>query len=60
MKHQIIIFNLNKITVIQAAIKACEELKERMRPVKEKMPKATWRTLVQVCFNTNVDLTARH
>jgi len=43
-----------------AAIKSCAQLKERMRPMKEKMPDADWKTLVKACFNTNVDLTARH
>jgi len=43
-----------------AAIRACTVLKERMRPFREKMPDADWKTLVQACFNANIDLTARH
>lgn len=41
-------------------MKSCAVLKERMRPIKDKMPDADWKTLVQAAFNANVDLTARH
>lgn len=41
-------------------MKACQELKARMLPTKETIPNADWATLVETCFNTNVDLTARH
>lgn len=44
----------------QAVLKACEELKDRMQPTKDKMPDADWPTLVEACFNANVDLIARH
>ena len=43
----------------QAVIKSCAQLKERMSPMKEKMPDADWKTLVKACFDVNVDLTAR-
>jgi xanthine dehydrogenase/oxidase len=43
-----------------AAMRACQELNERIRPFKEKMPEADWKTLIETCFNMNVDLTARH
>lgn len=43
-----------------AVLKACEELKDRMQPTKDKMPDADWPTLVEACFNSNVDLIARH
>jgi len=41
-------------------MEACKQLKERIRPIKEKMPEADWKTLIEQCFNSNVDLTARH
>lgn len=43
-----------------AAMKACQELMNRMLPIKEKSPDASWTALVENCFNSNVDLTARH
>jgi xanthine dehydrogenase/oxidase len=41
-------------------MKACQELKNRMLPIKEKLPDASWSELVEQCFNSNIDLTARH
>ena len=41
-------------------MKACIELRERMRPMREKRPSASWKALVEACFLTNVDLTARY
>ena len=42
-------------------MKACQELKERMRPIKEQGSEdADWKNLVEQCYNSNVDLTARH
>lgn len=41
-------------------MKACQELNERMRPFKEKNPEVDWKTLVEECYNGNVDLSARH
>lgn len=41
-------------------MKACQELNERIRPVKEKIPDADWSTLIEQCFYSNIDLTARH
>lgn len=41
-------------------MKACQVLNERIRPIREKMPDAVWSTLIEDCFNNNVDLTARH
>ena len=39
---------------------ACRELKERMRPIKEKSPDEPWPAFVERCYNANIDLTARH
>lgn len=51
---------ITSFQIVQAALKACQELKERMQPFKDKMPDADWKTLVEQCYNSNVDLTARH
>uniref|UniRef100_A0A4W3HNY8 Xanthine dehydrogenase-like n=1 Tax=Callorhinchus milii TaxID=7868 RepID=A0A4W3HNY8_CALMI len=38
----------------------CEKLKERMKPVKDKLPPDTsWKDLVAACFNAKVNLTAQ-
>ena len=44
----------------QAAKIACDKLKERMKPVAEKMEAAKWHEIVQACFFNGVDLCARH
>lgn len=41
-------------------MKACQELKKKMQPIKDTMPNASWSELVEKCFNSNVDLTSRH
>ena len=41
-------------------MRACQLLCERIRPFKEAAPNADWSTLIEECFNANVDLTARH
>ena len=49
------------LTVIQqAAMRACQKLKKKMLPVREKMHEDNWAMLVEQCYNSNVDLTARH
>ncbi|KAK3581541.1 hypothetical protein CHS0354_031882 [Potamilus streckersoni] len=42
----------------QAAISGCQQIKDRMAPVKAKMDKPTWLKVVQECFNEGIDLSA--
>ncbi|CAG9813286.1 unnamed protein product [Phaedon cochleariae] len=44
--------------VCYAAVKACETLIERMKPVKEKMTNPTWVDLVNQCYAENIQLYA--
>ncbi|KAK3739272.1 hypothetical protein RRG08_050477 [Elysia crispata] len=44
---------------MQAAISAAEILKERMRPIKEKFPEASWKELCDKCVWSKIDLCAR-
>ncbi|GFS13931.1 xanthine dehydrogenase/oxidase [Elysia marginata] len=44
---------------MQAAIRAAEILKERMRPIREKFPEADWKELCQKSAAGKLDLTAR-
>ncbi|KAF2900404.1 hypothetical protein ILUMI_05782, partial [Ignelater luminosus] len=43
-------------TVCLATLNACEVLKERMKPIKDKMDNPTWQELVRQCFTANIDL----
>ena len=43
-----------------SAIVACQELKERMKPVADSMQNPTWLELVQACNQQNIDLSVRH
>lgn len=40
-------------------MKACQMLKERMQPVKDKNPDLSWSDLVALCFTQNIDLSAK-
>ncbi|KAF2887301.1 hypothetical protein ILUMI_18872 [Ignelater luminosus] len=44
--------------VCLATLNACEILKERMKPIKEKMKNPTWQELVRQCYTASVDLCA--
>ncbi|XP_046441655.1 indole-3-acetaldehyde oxidase-like isoform X1 [Daphnia pulex] len=43
-----------------AAMRACQKLKKKMLPIREKIQDDNWNVLVEKCYNSNVDLTARH
>lgn len=43
-----------------ATMKACEILNERLKPIKEKMPNATWEELVVNAHNSGVNLQATY
>ncbi|GFS19659.1 xanthine dehydrogenase [Elysia marginata] len=45
--------------VMQAAIRAAETLKERMRPIREKFPDIDWKELCEKCVWAKIDLCAR-
>uniref|UniRef100_A0A336MA50 CSON013979 protein n=1 Tax=Culicoides sonorensis TaxID=179676 RepID=A0A336MA50_CULSO len=44
--------------ICYAVKKACEELLERIKPVREKNSDKEWADLIQIAFNENVDLVA--
>ncbi|XP_012937727.1 indole-3-acetaldehyde oxidase [Aplysia californica] len=44
---------------MQAAIGACNILKERMQPIREKFPDADWKELCGKCIQNKVDLSAK-
>jgi xanthine dehydrogenase/oxidase len=44
---------------MQAAIAACNILKERIQPIREKFPDADWKTLIAQCGMNNIDLSAK-
>ncbi|KFB50602.1 AGAP005638-PA-like protein [Anopheles sinensis] len=46
--------------VAYAAKRACEILRERMRPVREDNRVAPWEALVQTCYQRRIDLTASY
>ncbi|KAJ8720096.1 hypothetical protein PYW07_012139 [Mythimna separata] len=45
-------------SVCYSIIRACEVLKERLAPIKESMPGATWKEIVQKAGEDQVDLTS--
>ncbi|XP_049875311.1 uncharacterized protein LOC126373277 [Pectinophora gossypiella] len=47
-------------SVCFAIIKACAILKERLQPMKEKMPLAPWKELVSAASNEGIDLVAHY
>ncbi|KAF7271079.1 hypothetical protein GWI33_016039 [Rhynchophorus ferrugineus] len=44
--------------VVFALLKACDVLLERIKPIREKNPKATWEELIQLCFLNNINLSS--
>ncbi|KAH9635687.1 hypothetical protein HF086_012687 [Spodoptera exigua] len=55
------VFSGSSITTescVYAIIKACEVLKERLAPIKESMPDATWKEIIQKAGEDQVDLTS--
>uniref|UniRef100_A0A182JFA6 Indole-3-acetaldehyde oxidase n=1 Tax=Anopheles atroparvus TaxID=41427 RepID=A0A182JFA6_ANOAO len=46
--------------VAYAAKRACEVLRERMRPVREDNRVASWEALVQTCYQRSINLTASY
>ena len=45
--------------VMQGTIRACNELLDRMKPVRDKNPDLPWKELVLKCFHASVDLSAK-
>ncbi|XP_055372025.1 uncharacterized protein LOC129606005 [Condylostylus longicornis] len=43
-----------------AAMKACETLLERMRPVREEKPNAKWEEIAHACYEKAIELSATH
>jgi hypothetical protein len=41
-------------------MKACQILKGRIQPVKDKNPDLGWEDLVALCYTQNVDLSAKY
>ncbi|XP_022826529.1 indole-3-acetaldehyde oxidase-like [Spodoptera litura] len=55
------VFSGSSITTescVYAIIKACEVLEERLAPIKESMPDATWKQIIQKAGEEQVDLTS--
>ena len=49
-----------KFVNFQAAVIACQKLKEKMKSVREKMKDPSWQQLVKKCHMAGVDLSAHH
>ncbi|XP_062550715.1 uncharacterized protein LOC134215575 [Armigeres subalbatus] len=47
-------------SVAFAVMRACETLVNRIRPIRETNPAASWEELVSTCFSLNISLVARH
>uniref|UniRef100_A0A2C9L7E8 Aldehyde oxidase/xanthine dehydrogenase second molybdopterin binding domain-containing protein n=1 Tax=Biomphalaria glabrata TaxID=6526 RepID=A0A2C9L7E8_BIOGL len=45
---------------MQSAIEASNILKEKMRPIREKFPDASWKELCAKCVQNRIDLNAHH
>ena len=45
---------------VAASIRACADLKEKMRPVKDEGEGLTWIELVKRCYSRGIDLTGHH
>lgn len=45
---------------MKAAIEASNIIKERMQPIREKFPDATWKELCEKCVQSKVDLSAKY
>ena len=56
----IILKSLPNFENFQAAVIACQKLKEKMKSVREKMKDPSWRQLVKQCHMAGVDLSAHH
>ncbi|CAG9761736.1 unnamed protein product [Ceutorhynchus assimilis] len=50
--------SLTSETVVYSLLRACDVLLERIKPIREKNPKATWEELIQLCYEKNVCLSA--
>lgn len=44
----------------QGALRACNELNERIAPVKTANPNASWKDLVKACYDEGVNLSAEN
>ncbi|KAH9519698.1 hypothetical protein Btru_070662 [Bulinus truncatus] len=44
---------------VKAAINACNELNERIKPMKDKMPDADWPSVLKACIFNSIDLSSR-
>lgn len=46
--------------LFKAAVKACENLVARIKPVRDSMKNATWPEITEACFFKNIDLTEKY
>lgn len=46
-------------SICMAARKACERILERMKPIRDKMPKASWLEIVHKAWDDSIDLTEK-
>lgn len=46
-------------SICMAAKKACERILERMKPIRDKMPKASWLQIVHSAWDEAIDLTEK-
>jgi xanthine dehydrogenase/oxidase len=47
-----------RLNDLQAAGKACENLLERMKPIREKLKNPTWEELIAECHKLGIELSA--
>lgn len=52
--------NKGNIFNFKAAIEASKILRERMQPMRNKFPNATWKELCDKCLHNKIDLSARY
>ena len=44
---------------MQGVIQACQELNDRIEPIRDENPDLKWPDLIQKCFDESIDLSAK-
>ncbi|XP_030746546.1 xanthine dehydrogenase-like [Sitophilus oryzae] len=50
--------SLTSEAVVYALLRACDVLLDRIKPIRDKNPTATWEQLIQLCYTANVNLSS--
>lgn len=51
--------SLTSEVVCQGTLNTCKELNNRIQPMREKHPGASWKKIIQLCYDEGIDLVAR-